>query len=150
MRAHIDDIEQDARLRLWRAIESERDLSGLASYIYRIAETATIDAVRRAMARHELYQEEEQGESGYGLLATDPSRAPDLEAERSILLGKVRAALARLPEKRRAAVELYLEGMTAQEVADLLRWTEPKARNLIYRGLEELRRRLRIEGIDYR
>lgn len=28
-------------------------------------------------------------------------------------------------------------------------WTEPKARNLIYRGLEDLRETLRAEGIEY-
>src|SRR5262245_41205946 len=148
LRAQIDDIEQDARLRLWRALESERELTGLASYIYRIAETTTIDAVRRAMARHE-HLEEDVADVDFGSTLADPSHGPDREAELRILLDKVESSLARLPERRRAAVELYLEGMTAQEIADLMEWSEPKARNLIYRGLNDLRKRLRDEGIDY-
>src|SRR5262245_30054597 len=47
------DIEQEARLRLWRALEAEREIKDFASYIYRIAATTTIDAIRRAKARRE-------------------------------------------------------------------------------------------------
>src|SRR5207248_11529829 len=43
----VADIEQEARVRLWRALEREKDLTDPASYIYRIAVTAAIDAVRR-------------------------------------------------------------------------------------------------------
>jgi DNA-directed RNA polymerase specialized sigma24 family protein len=44
---------------------------------------------------------------------------------------------------------LHLEGMTTQEIGNLLGWTEPKARNLVYRGLQDLREQLRAEGVDY-
>jgi len=30
-----------------------------------------------------------------------------------------------------------------------LGWSEPKARNLLYRGLSDLRAQLRAEGIEY-
>jgi RNA polymerase sigma-70 factor (ECF subfamily) len=43
---HFDDIEQEARMRLWRALQSEREVTNYASYLYRIAATATIDALR--------------------------------------------------------------------------------------------------------
>ena len=39
--------------------------------------------------------------------------------------------------------------MSSQEIADLLGWSEAKARNLVYRGLSELRKYLREEGIEY-
>jgi DNA-directed RNA polymerase specialized sigma24 family protein len=47
------DIEQEARLRFWRALQREREIKNHASYLDRIAATATIDAMRRAQARHE-------------------------------------------------------------------------------------------------
>src|SRR5215510_15698921 len=49
----FDDIEQEARMRLWRALQAEREVTNYASYLYRIAATATIDAMRRIQARHE-------------------------------------------------------------------------------------------------
>jgi DNA-directed RNA polymerase specialized sigma24 family protein len=54
-----------------------------------------------------------------------------------------------LSDNRRRAVGLYLEGMASQEIATLLGWSEPKARNLLYRGLSDLRAQLRAEGIEY-
>jgi DNA-directed RNA polymerase specialized sigma24 family protein len=57
-------------------------------------------------------------------------------------------ALTRLSEDRSRAVRLYLEGMTSQEIADLAGWTEPRARNLTYRGLKDLRDLLGAEGIE--
>ena len=40
---------------------------------------------------------------------------------------------------RRRAVGLHLRGFTSTEIAQLLGWTEPKARNLTHRGLKDLR-----------
>lgn len=38
----FDDIEQEARLRLWRAIEAEREVTNYASYLYRIGQAYTL------------------------------------------------------------------------------------------------------------
>ena len=64
------------------------------------------------------------------------------------ILDQVSRTLARLPENRRAAVKLYLQGFKIQEIADLLGWTEPKARNLLYRGLQTLREDLEEGGVE--
>jgi RNA polymerase sigma-70 factor (ECF subfamily) len=151
---HFDDIEQDARLRLWRALQDEREILNLASYIYRISVTATIDAIRRVKTRREdqlrLAEEGDEREKGAVMfLKLNPNESPERVAERQIMVQKVEAALARLPADRRRTVGLYLEGMTSQEIADLLGWSEPKARNLVYRGLKDLRRELRAVGVEY-
>jgi DNA-directed RNA polymerase specialized sigma24 family protein len=62
---------------------------------------------------------------------------------------KIERALARLAENRQLAVGLYLKGMTSEEIGELMGWSEPKARNLAYRGLKDLRHELRAEGIEY-
>jgi RNA polymerase sigma-70 factor (ECF subfamily) len=149
MGLQCSDIEQDACLRLWRAIQSERDLTNPASYIYRIAVSATIDAVRRVISRHEqqLGPASDEEPEIEGLLAADPEQSPDRVAERRRVARIVELAMSRLARNRRTAVELYLQGMRSQEIADLMGWTESKARNLIYRGLDDLRKHLRAEGI---
>ncbi len=148
-----DEIEQEARLRLWRALESEREIHDPASYLYRIAATATLDAVRRVKRKREeqiVTDAEAEAENvDPHVLVSDPHRAPDREAERRQIVAKVKKAMARLPDNRRTAVRLHLEGLTTQEMAHLLGWSEPKARNLVYRGLSDVREALQAAGIEY-
>jgi RNA polymerase sigma factor (sigma-70 family) len=147
----FDDIEQEARMRLWRALQSERDVINYASYLYRIAATATIDAMRRIQARHEEQLQMEQGADEVEVMvAPAPLRdSPERQAESREAIRKVSSALSQFPDDQRRAVGMYLQGMTSQDVADLMGWTEPKSRNLIYRGLNQLRKTLRAEGIEY-
>ena len=148
-----DDIEQEARFRLWRAIEREKELTDPASYIYRIAVTTAIDAVRRVAARREDQLRGETFEDGETenkvTIAADPAQAPDAQASRRELMDRIAAADRSLPENRRRAVELHLQGLTLVEIAELLAWSEAKVRNLVYRGLDDLRDAHRREGIDY-
>ena len=148
-----DDIVQEACLRLMRAVERERDIRDLASYAYRIAATTTIDAIRRVRARREdqlrVEGDADDEDRGPHVVADSPERSPEREAERAELLGRVEAAMSRLIENRQRAVRLHLEGMTTAEIGSLMGWTEAKARNLVYRGLTDLREALRAEGIDY-
>ena len=48
---------------------------------------------------------------------------------------------------RRSVIKMYLAGYGREEIADLLGWTEPKTRNLLYRGLADLREALTEMGI---
>ena len=146
----VGDIEQEARLRLWRALEREKNLSDPASYIYRIAVSTTIDAVRRVLARREeqLPMQEEHDDTPAREFAASPDQAPDALAERREVMAKIAAAVAGLPENRRRAVELHLQGLTIPEIAELLGWSEAKARNLVYRGVDDLRGALLREGIE--
>ncbi len=153
MGLQFDDIVQDASVRLLRALRDEREIRDLASYAYRIAATTTIDAIRRARARREeqlrLEGDEEDDDRGPHAIPDAPERSPEREAERGELMRKIEAAISRLPENRGRAVRLHLEGMTSMEIASATGWTEPKARNLVYRGLADLREALRADGVEY-
>lgn len=147
----VADVEQDARIRLWRALQSEREIKDLASYIYKIAVTATIDAVRRTKAKRE--DPLPGGPTGDDHdapihLASQEVSPEDRAAGRSMARA-VATALTRLATRRRRAVGLHLQGLTTSEVGRVLGWSEPKARNLVYRGLKDLRRELKEMGIDH-
>jgi RNA polymerase sigma-70 factor, ECF subfamily len=141
-----DDIEQEARLRLWKALRAERNITDPASYLYRVAATAAIDAVRRVKARREDPLPD-PGEGTAEPASADPSA--DRLAGRRQLLGRVQESLQALPEPRRRAVALYLQGFGSGEIGRLLGWSEAKARNLLYRGLKDLRDALQARGIEY-
>lgn len=147
-----EDVVQEARIRLWRALESEREILHPASYVVRVATTAAIDALRRVRARREeplrAAGNEDSGEVGpvQPLRASGPT--PEEVASGDELFRKVETALAGLAADRAQAVRLHLLGFSSEELARLLAWTEPRARNLLYRGLKDLRVRLAQEGID--
>jgi RNA polymerase sigma factor (sigma-70 family) len=147
----VDEIEQDARIRLWHALRRERNIADPASYLYRIAATAAIDAMRRVRARreHPLTIAGSETASSDELDVDPPSsaRSPEQLASDQETAGLVQRALARLRVNRRRAVGLHLRGFTSSEIAELLGWTEPKARNLTHRGLKDLRELLKDEGI---
>lgn len=146
---HVDDIEQEVRIRLWRAIQSETDIRDRASYIYKVAFTATIDAIRRVKARREEPLDPADDDLPAGALALPASGTPEQIAGRRELFARVAAELAHLAPDRRRAAGLHLEGLTLHEIAALLNWSESRTRNLVYRGLSDLRARLRAGGIEY-
>ncbi len=152
----IEELEQEVRIRLWRALESETQIVSPASYLYRIAATATLDAVRRAKTRrHELTQsevlqvsddgEEHVADRRHVAISTDD---PAAALDRSRLRDQIERARATLAPARRVAVGLHIQGCNAGEIAKVLGWTEPKARNLLYRGLNDLRTALVKEGVE--
>jgi RNA polymerase sigma factor (sigma-70 family) len=153
----FEDIEQEAILRLWRAIEAEREIYFHGSYIYKIVVSVTITAIQRAKARREEQlrlgeDDENEGAADVRIttLTAGAENSPEAQAEREELLRKVEEAMARLPENQRLAAGLHLKGLTTDEIANLMGWSEPKARNLVYRVLKDLRKELRDAGIEYK
>jgi RNA polymerase sigma-70 factor (ECF subfamily) len=141
----VEDLVQEVRLRLWRALETgENILAAPASYVHRTAVSAAIDLLRRRRARRETPARLSRP-SGEAILGEAP--APDLTLEGSEVVGQVAAAVDGLAEGRRAVVRMYLAGYGREEIAQLLGWSEPKTRNLLYRGLADLRARLTEMGI---
>src|SRR6185436_7826658 len=121
------------------------------SYLYRIAATAAIDAMRRVRARREhplvVAATEDAASEDLAIDPASPSRSPEQLASDHELSRQIQDAVARLSENRRRAVGLHLRGFTSREIAGLLGWSEPKARNLTHRGLKDLRVLLADEGI---
>jgi RNA polymerase sigma-70 factor, ECF subfamily len=80
------------------------------------------------------------------LLAADQT-SPSKRAVRGEELLRLAQALACLPEDQRRVVELhYLKGLTVAEVAERIGRTRPAAVGLLFRGLKQLRERLREPG----
>jgi RNA polymerase sigma-70 factor (ECF subfamily) len=141
-----DDIEQEVGLRLWRVLCSRSELERPASYLYRIVTTVTIDAVRRVRVRSEQSisgdQADAEGRPALDESLQSPVPTPEQAFEHRQMLDRVESLLSALPKHRGRALGLYLEGFSTQEIAELLGWTEPRARNLVYRGLKLLRAQL--------
>ncbi len=98
--------------------------------------SAALDMIRRRQARREDALES----CSSGRLATVVG--PDQVVEANDLASRLSRALAVLPESRRLVVQLHLLGYHRNEIAEQLGWSEAKTRNLLYRGLGDLRSEL--------
>ncbi|HEX5819893.1 MAG TPA: sigma-70 family RNA polymerase sigma factor [Gemmatimonadales bacterium] len=135
----LQEIEQDIRIRLWRALERQgENPKGVgASYVQEAAKSATIDLLRRRRREREQVALDQAGD------VPASSRAGGDEEQLTALLERAITALA--PD-RRVAVRLHLEGRDRDDIVRLTGWSEARTRNLLYRGLEDLRSALRGEG----
>jgi RNA polymerase sigma factor (sigma-70 family) len=136
----IDEVIQGVRIRVWRALATSEKISAApASYVYRTAVSAALDLIRRRRAR----REHELERFGEGLPARSGGVQPDQMLDESELISRLARALADLSRSRRVVVRMHLLGYHRNEIAELLGWTEAKTRNLLYRGLSDLRTRLK-------
>ena len=142
--ADLDEVLQDVRIRLWQAEESGKVLEELgSSYLYHVATSAALDLMRRRRA-HGATRSEDVNERT-DLRAEAASPHDDVETRE--LVAQIDAALETLAIDRRVAVRLHLSGYDREDIARMLGWSEARTRNLLYRGLEDLRRRLIEAGV---
>jgi RNA polymerase sigma factor (sigma-70 family) len=139
----LDEVVQDLRIRLWRALgrPNEKNPAESASYVYRAAMSAAVDLLRRRRA----------GPLGRPVeleLLTDslPARGIETAADEAAQVSALGGALEKLLVERRLAVRLHLEGKSRAEIAELTGWNEARTRNLLYRGLADLKAILEGEG----
>jgi RNA polymerase sigma-70 factor (ECF subfamily) len=138
----IADVEQEVRIRLWRAVERDRSGAFHASYIQRTVMSAVIDALRRAEVRaaEPLPEDDEEAVQQLPEGPVGPERRAR-DRERMQALGRCMDAI---PERRRLPIALHLQGFSLQEIAELADIPSVEAaRKLVSRGMEELKSRLR-------
>jgi RNA polymerase sigma-70 factor (ECF subfamily) len=134
-------------VRLWRALRRERAVRDPTSYIFRVAATAAIDAIRQVRARREApIADREDDMPGAAAEPIEPRPSPEQGAIQHEAVERAYVAIDNLPENRRQAVRLHLNGFTSEEIAGILGWTEAKARNLVSRGLQQARDQLRASA----
>ncbi|MGE5729726.1 MAG: RNA polymerase sigma factor [Gemmatimonas sp.] len=142
----LDELLQELRVRFWRARKDGlRDLS--AGYVRRTAISAALDIIRRRRAdRNVSIEDDLTAAPPLATLAAGPAELLD----QSELVQRIARAVDGLAPPRRAAVRMYLNGYRREEIGELLRWSDAKTRNLLYRGLADLRAALLAQGIGIR
>jgi RNA polymerase sigma-70 factor (ECF subfamily) len=130
--ADLEEVEQEIRLRLWQTLSRERNWDKPASFIRSVVVSVAIDAARKRQVRG-------ADREHVGMEAWDAQHhGPVGHEERAQLNALMKSLLAQDPETAQA-LGLYLQGFTTIEIGEALRWTEAKARNVVYRSLEALR-----------
>jgi DNA-directed RNA polymerase specialized sigma24 family protein len=135
-----EEIEQRIRTELWKRCRNPEPIEYPDTYVYRAAVRETVRAMRRESAR--------AGEPLRAEPAAVQGDDPHHRLAVKELGGMLREAIGRLAPDRARAVRLHLAGFTVHEMMALHGWPYQRARNLVARGLAEVRRGLKQRGID--
>lgn len=139
-----DDISQEIRIKIWRLLHHEKNIQNYASYIKKIVNSSVIDLLRK-WRRDEGVVRSERQKRVSEIKENYPAAIPLDE----ILRDRVAEAVDLLIESRRNVVRLHLLDMTIEEISAFYGWSINKTRNLLYRGLADLKRILKGKDIDY-
>ena len=131
-REAAEDATSATFLKAMHALPRYRE-GNFAGWLYRIAANTVVDLQRERGRYHDPSHSHVFPER------RDPAPLPDEQAIERAREDELRAALARLPDEQRAAVELQLAGWSGQQIADALGRSPEAVRMLRHRALTRLR-----------
>lgn len=140
----IDDIVQEVEIKIWKVFENEKNIENSTSYIKKIISSTVIDHLRKLKREKGIIALEKQKVISEQSLHYEKEGIDEREAKE--IIGK---AVDALIDSRRCVVKLFLLGMTIDEISSYFDWTRDKTRNLVYRGLADLKEILKKKGITY-
>jgi RNA polymerase sigma-70 factor (ECF subfamily) len=145
-REDAEDVAQEAFVQVHRKVSSFRGDSKLSTWLYRVAVNLSLNQLRKKKWNSYfgiLTLSERRVEEAAGAVEAPAPSRPDraFEAdERARLLSE---ALAALPEKQRAAIVLHKsEGLSHEEVAQVLGVSISSVESLIHRARRKLQKKL--------
>ena len=144
--SEVEDVMQEAFIKAYRALPAFRGDSAFYTWLYRIgintAKNYLAAMGRRAPTSTELEAEEAEGHE-------DGERLRDLNTPENLLLSReiadtVNSTIESLPEELRTAIQLReIEGMSYEEIANIMDCPIGTVRSRIFRAREAVAARLR-------
>ena len=92
---------------------------------------------------------DEKDDDDYGPDLISESLMPEEQLANEEMMQRVMAVIEDLPETRRIAVKLRLQGFSIKEMSEMTGWSFYKAENLSKRSMSALKEKLKILGIEY-
>lgn len=139
------DLSQEVLLRIYRSLGKFKGRSSLKTWTYRVC----INLCRSRLGRRTLDTYSLTRESGAEIELTDPRRGPEERAIARSEVVRLGEALPRIdPVYREALLLRDLEGLSYQEIAEVLNVPIGTVRSRIARGRERLRRELLATSVE--
>ncbi|HEV2492615.1 MAG TPA: sigma-70 family RNA polymerase sigma factor [Terriglobia bacterium] len=138
-----EDVVQETFLRAYRALDQFESRADFGTWIFRIAANAALDLMRKRQ-RHEESRsplDPAGSEDSPELPSADPT--PERLMFSAEVKDKVTRALAGLSAVERTAFVLrHFEGMSIEEIGNVLDLKESATKNTVFRAVQKLRREL--------
>lgn len=137
--ADAEDVVQDAWIAAWRGLPGYRADAAPATWLYRVVTSTALGHLRRRRPTVHL----DQADSAH---MVDAHPGPEAVAVRAEDAAVVHRALTRLEPSQRAVLVLReFEGLSYEEVAQVLDTTVAAVRSRLHRGRAALHDRLRVD-----
>lgn len=138
-----EDIIQEVKIKIWRTFGREKNIALYSLYIQRTVNSILVDQIRKMRLQERLILHEKEK------LIAEERKNRGAARPRNAFRDIVGDAAESLLESRRIVVKLFLMDLTVDEIASILKWSRDKTRNLLYRGLADLRETLKERGVEY-
>jgi RNA polymerase sigma-70 factor (ECF subfamily) len=143
-----EDLVQEALIKVVQILRERPAGTELnATYLWRTAYCALVDELRVLRRRGEVPLGGDGDEDGPAITLVSPEPGPGRSGTGAEIRRALAHCLERLAESRRLAVILHLQGESATEAGEILGWATKKIYNLTFRGLQDLRKCLRGQGV---
>ena len=145
-RQDAEDVAQEVFFQVYRSAQKFRKEAKLSTWLYRIAVNRSLNFVRdnrRFRWLESLSSLLEGDRQRVSTVPTSNSDRPDIALERKERNAVVQRAIDSLPAKQRAAFVLHkYEGLSYQEIAEILQHSLSSVESLIHRAKLNLQRKL--------
>ena len=136
------DLTQEVLIRIYRSIRSFKEQSSFSTWIYRITTNVCLDEIRKRKNRKVISLDEEikfdDGDMKRQIESDEPT--PEETAETEDLKKIVNDAIARLNEEHRIVIVLRdIQGLSYEEIADVLKCPEGTVKSRINRARQALK-----------
>lgn len=147
------DVTQEVFLKVFRNIGEFRGACSLKTWIYRIAVNEASN-LRRWFSRHRRHElsldEPQEGRQSYAATVADPGETQYEQVLRHERMRAVEQALSQVKESFRVAVVMRdIEGLSYEEIAEILQVSLGTVKSRILRGREALKQRLAVLVPEY-
>lgn len=134
-----EDLVQEIRIKLWKIFKSDKKIHNYSSYIKRVINSIIIDQIRASRRYEKIVDlEKRRNLQDHGIRNVPIRTRKDVESAFNSLI-----------ESRRKVVRWSLFGLDINEISKILKIDETKTKNLLYRGLNDLKNILESKGINY-
>ncbi|MGI5869943.1 MAG: RNA polymerase sigma factor [Kiritimatiellia bacterium] len=132
----VEDLAQEAFLKLYRARRGYRPAAKFTTFLYLIARRVMIDSIRRSARQAKLME-------GYGKEAPPAEDAPAMRGERS---DAEKALDCLSPAMRETVALVVMQGLTYAEAASVLGIPEGTAKSRVSAAMRQMRAALETPG----
>jgi RNA polymerase sigma-70 factor (ECF subfamily) len=147
-RERAEELAQEVFLQVYRWQERYEPRAKFSTWLFKIANNHCLNEVRKGEYKVSFESLDSQLDSDRegrerDLPDTNPKKGDDILAAKQAA-DRIQQILRRLPESQRSAVTLSrFEGLSYQEVAEVLGTTEKAVKSLVFRATQSLREGLK-------